>query len=266
MSNFALLDYDGFVCKAFYAAAARGDMEDASKVLKELTDCAIDKACSHFKDDVKVIKVMSGHSYKKDLYPDYKANRKKDPYIGIFREQVLESDNTIVKCDSLEADDVLVLMYEILKFKRHTSVVFSDDKDLRYYCPCHCKININEDVETKDYGNQRFVQMLTGDKEDNIKGIPKVGQKTAEKLLTDDASLEHIAKIYRNNSIDEQEAIKQVVLVTPLCLRFATHLMFYEDVFDALINNYDEKIQDIIMAQLDCIKESFGKVYNGFFD
>ena len=40
-THFALLDYDGFVCKAFFAAMARGEINDAENVLLELTHIAI---------------------------------------------------------------------------------------------------------------------------------------------------------------------------------------------------------------------------------
>ena len=72
-THFALLDYDGFVCKAFFAAMARGEINDAENVLLELTNIAIQKAKDFFEsEDVEVFKFMSGHSWKKDLYPEYK--------------------------------------------------------------------------------------------------------------------------------------------------------------------------------------------------
>lgn len=264
MANYALLDYDGFICKAFYAAAARGDMEDAPEVLKELTDSAIDRACKYFKGDIEVIKVMSGHTYKKDLYPEYKAHRKKDPYIGLFREQTLKNDESILKVDKLEADDIIVMLDDVLAVVGDNTIVFSDDKDLKYYCPVHCKLNITEEVEAKDYEQQFLMQMLTGDKEDNIKGIPKVGQKTAEKLINKDSTIKTVAKIYKEKGIDLDEAIKQVVLVSPLKLDFCFagewHSVF--DMYTKIINQDDDFISDCIEGQLQYISKIFTEVYS----
>ena len=53
--------------------------------LLELTNIAIQKAKDFFEsDDVEVFKFMSGHSWKKDLYPEYKAKRKRNAYIRDF--------------------------------------------------------------------------------------------------------------------------------------------------------------------------------------
>lgn len=263
MAKYALLDYDGFICKAFFAAAARGDMEDAPRVLKELTESAIDRACTYFKDDVEVIKVVSGHTYKKDLYPEYKAHRKRDPYIGLFRELTLNNDDSILKIDNLEADDVLVLLDQALTYQGHRAIVFSDDKDLRYYTICHCKININEKIECENYRQQYLIQMLTGDKEDNIKGVPKVGQKTAEKLIDKDSDIKTVAKIYKSKNIDLDEAIKQVVLVTPI-----THLLCPEAVatysgiiLEKILEEDNNFLTKYIESQIEYISNIFEEVY-----
>ena len=67
---YALLDYDGFVCKAYYSTIARqsDDIEKMFDVLDELTVAARQKAELLSTDGkVLVIKYMSGHTFKKDL-------------------------------------------------------------------------------------------------------------------------------------------------------------------------------------------------------
>jgi len=212
-----LLDYDGYICKAFYASVAReeNEIEDMMNVLDELTKSAQYKLDQIDKNN-RLIKVVSGHTYKKDIYPSYKSKRKRNEDLGMFREYVLtEMSDTLIKIPQLEADDVLIMMYEELD----NAIVFSDDKDLRYYCPNYCKINLTEEIsEQKDYIKKQLEQMLIGDKEDCIDGIPKVGEKTAEKLLDMYGyNLKSVVEVYRDKNISVDECLKNLVLVTPVC-------------------------------------------------
>lgn len=55
--NYAILDYDGYICKSFYAA--HEDLERAIEILDSLTDAALEKAKDYFKsDDIKLIKIL----------------------------------------------------------------------------------------------------------------------------------------------------------------------------------------------------------------
>lgn len=221
MTKYALLDYDGFVCKSFYAALARdGSIEEAYEVLKDLEYCAHSKAVDYFgTKDIKIVKVMSGHSCKKDIYLSYKEHRNKDEFLGVYRTLVKEWENDILIVPQLEADDVLVMMYE-----QHPedSIVFSDDKDLRYYCPLYCKLNVTEDINFNSYYiNNQLEQMLVGDKEDGIAGVPKVGQKTAEKLLDlNGYDIKSVVKIYKDKDISRDECMKNLFLVIPICKQY----------------------------------------------
>ena len=68
---YAILDYDGFICKSFFAA--HRNETQALEILADLTSTALDKAREYFKyNDIKSYLIASGHSWKKDLYSDYK--------------------------------------------------------------------------------------------------------------------------------------------------------------------------------------------------
>jgi 5'-3' exonuclease len=220
-THFALLDYDGFVCKAFFAAMARGEIDNAESVLLELTEIAIQKAKDFFEtEDVEVFKVMSGHSWKKDLYPEYKAKRKRNAYIRDFRDYTLASQPDIFRPERLEADELIILMHDELVDAGKQVIVFSDDKDLKYYSKLHCGINVGQEVEPTLTNNELYVQLLAGDKEDCITGIPKVGKKTAVKLLDNEYTIEKVIQIYKEKEIDLDECIKQLVLTIPMSKQF----------------------------------------------
>lgn len=210
----ALLDYDGFICKSYYACVARDvdDFDDMLDVLNDLESAAINKV----EDLTGVKRVISGHSWKKDIYPSYKLGRKRDENLGAYREYVkfrLEDKLTCVP--QLEADELLVMMYYQ---DPCGNIVFSDDKDLRYYCPAYCKINITEELSFEEnYETLHLAQLLAGDSEDGIVGIPKVGMKTAEKLLdVKGYSLKSVIEIYKEKDIELDECIKNLVLTIPM--------------------------------------------------
>lgn len=220
-THFALLDYDGFVCKAFFAAMARGEIDNAENVLLELTNIAIQKAKDFFgTDDVEVFKFMSGHSWKKDLYPEYKAKRKRNAYIRDFRDYTLASQPDIFRPERLEADELIILMHDELVEAGKQVIVFSDDKDLKYYSKLHCGINVEQEIEPTLSNTELYVQLLAGDKEDCITGIPKVGSKTAVKLLEDEYTIEKVIQIYKEKDISLDECIKQLVLIIPMAKQF----------------------------------------------
>lgn len=270
MTKYTLLDYDGYVCKSLYAAISSGDISEAPRILRELEQSAYDKMFDYFDDrDIEVIKVMSGHSWKKDKYPDYKAKRKKDPRVKEFRNWVLENDKTILKVEPLEADEVLVIMHDCLgNYSCDDCVVFSDDKDLHNVSLLSCKINTDKLIDISYNENKFFCQMLAGDKEDCVTGIPKVGVKTAEKLLQEKGKhdLPTVIQIYKEKGISEEECNKQLNLIDPLKreLVLEEDYMLYDIAGASLLyepEGVEFMIEDLIKSQIEYIRQEVRKVY-----
>lgn len=268
--KYALLDYDGYVCKALYAAISSGDASEAPRILDELTQSAIDKTHKYFDDlPIEVIKVMSGHSWKKDAYPTYKAKRKKDPRVKEFRDWVLETDDTILKVEPFEADEVLVIMHDYLcNYNIEDCIVFSDDKDLHYVTLLNCKINTTEEVDIRYDENKLFCQMLAGDKEDCVDGINKVGMKTADKLLKEkgEYNLENVIQVYKDKNVTEEECNKQLNLINPIKREFFQDedKMLYDIIGAALINREipeRELVDTLIKYQQEYIAKEVHKIY-----
>ena len=268
--KYALLDYDGYVCKSLYAAMSSGDISEAPRILDELTQSAIDRTHKYFDDlPIEVIKVMSGHSWKKDIYPTYKAKRKKDPRVKEFRDWVLETDDTILKVEPFEADEILVIMHDYLaNYDVEDCIVFSDDKDLHYVTLLNCKINTTEEVDIRYDENRLFCQMLAGDKEDCVDGINKVGMKTADRLLKDKGqySLENVIQIYKDKRVSEEECNKQLNLINPIKREFFQDedKMLYDIIGATLINREipeRELLDTLIKYQQEYIAKEVHKIY-----
>lgn len=230
MYDVALLDFDGYICKAYYATISKGstDFDEMLALLEEL----VESAKSKVEEDAIIKYYISGHTYKKDIYPSYKANRKKDPLLGEFREFVkLYYEDKIIK-DNVEADDLIVMDYERYA-KVRNPVVFSDDKDLRYYCKTYCRINLSEEIveqDEKDMEQHRIIQFLTGDREDNVQGIYGIGEKKAviELNKLGGVTIENVIRVYRNTGISIDGCLKNLILISPLYSKFIENY-YYDD-------------------------------------
>lgn len=258
----ALLDYDGYICKSFYAN--KEDMMDfhsAEKILNDLRYAALDKTADYFKCsrvEVILLPIISGHSWKKDLYPSYKRTRKRDEFLGLYRDEISTRKN-VIKIEPLEADELLIVLADYIRtLGDNKYIIFSDDKDLRYYTERYCKINILEEVQEQDpqalIYNQ-LNQMLIGDKEDNINGLPKVGEKTAGKLLSNVGyTFENVIKLYKDKNIDIDMTLRDLLLLIPLSDGYTEDSIYGYDVAAAILNGQNPKEIDVHNALINQVK------------
>lgn len=266
MNRYAILDYDGFICKAFYAAIARDDLDSAGQILDDLTDTAIAKAISYFSDDnIKIILAVSSHSWKRDSFEDYKASRKKNEFLSIFRDTVIDNTNDIIKIKGLEADEIIAILSKYLYENHEDFIVFSDDKDLHYITNRYCKVNIEQEIQEYDelIHNEFYAQLLAGDSEDDIKGIPKVGIKTGMKLLSERGgfNLDNVISIYRDKGLSKYDCYKNIMLVNPLILGYNnTHKELARLILDKS-DISEDALDDVIDAEYTNLMSNMYKIY-----
>lgn len=131
--------------------------------------------------------VLSGKdNFRKKIFPEYKANRKKTPPpAGLdYTYEFLHNQNEfeVMSHDMLEADDLIGLLSSDSTYK---NVICSIDKDLLQLPGYH--FNWKKDtffvVEPEEACRAFYTQVLTGDSTDGFYGIPRVGPKRANKLL-----------------------------------------------------------------------------------
>lgn len=158
-------------------------------------------------------------SYRNEIYPDYKANREPAPeelkrQFGACRQMTEALGVSQFASGRFEADDLIGSIAALMRGQGMRSVIVSRDKDLAQL--------IREGDEYWDYaGDRRFAYeeieeqfgvrpermadflALTGDKVDNIPGVPGVGKKTAAVLLQHFSSID---EIYAR--LDEVAALK----------------------------------------------------------
>jgi len=120
------------------------------------------------------------NNFRYSIYPEYKAHRptEKPFWLEKCRQYLIATFNAEV-IDGQEADDALGIA------QTEDTIICSIDKDLLMIPGQHYNFVKDEFQEvTNDSGMRHFyMQCLTGDRSDNIKGIEKIGPKKAEKIL-----------------------------------------------------------------------------------
>lgn len=123
-------------------------------------------------------------NYRKQIWPDYKANRSspKPSFLGSVIEHAAENHPSVM-CDGYEADDGISMACHERGFKN--VIIVSSDKDFKQlpvelYNTYHWK---RETVSRQQATINLWMQVLTGDNVDNIKGAKGIGVKKAQAIL-----------------------------------------------------------------------------------
>jgi len=120
--------------------------------------------------------------YKEAKTRKYKGNRKhgNKPIIFYALKEYLKQEWKFEYISELEADDLVAV------YANENTMICSPDKDVLYQVKgTHYNYRTADFVETTEVEAEIFLwkQMLMGDPTDGIPGLPKVGPKTADKLL-----------------------------------------------------------------------------------
>ncbi|MFT5504381.1 MAG: DNA polymerase-1 [Gammaproteobacteria bacterium] len=148
-------------------------------------------------------------SERKEIYPEYKANRSVAPaelknQFAICRQWLGHLAISDVSSDSWEADDLIGTLALLHRSDQSTITILSADKDLAQlirpgdlWWPYPLDA-LDYRAVTKKFKlppEQIAEQLaLAGDKVDNIPGIPQVGMRTASNLLKKFGSIENLRK------------------------------------------------------------------------
>src|SRR3954471_11543358 len=157
-----------------------------------------------------VIDTGDASVFRKEIYPEYKSNRKEAPDDFHPQEQrilqiVKDAGVPIFGKRGFEADDLIATIAKKLCDEDYEIFLVSKDKDLRQLlsdCTHMYDVQADEVIDVKKleekvgYGpNEAIeVQTLMGDPIDNVPGIPGVGEKTAAKLVKKYGNVEGILK------------------------------------------------------------------------
>lgn len=207
-----LIDISSFIFRAFYAIRtlhnAKGEPTQAVYgVATMMARLAEEAKPDHL---AVVYDSKEGESFRKTLYPLYKANRSETPPDLIPQFPRIESlieefEIHSYRQNGLEADDLIATLTTEWKKKssNHCVVIVSSDKDLMQLVDP--KVVLWDTMKNAWVGEKEVFEKfqvrpdqirdylaLTGDSSDNIPGVPGVGPKTASTLLAEYSTLSQI--------------------------------------------------------------------------
>jgi DNA polymerase-1 len=166
-----------------------------------------------------VVLDKSEHTFRNELYPDYKAHRPDAPadlvpQFALIRDAVRAFDLPCLEQAGFEADDLIATYVRETCEAGATATIVSSDKDLMqlvndcvvmYDTMKDRRIGPAEVAEKFGVGPDKVieVQALIGDSTDNVPGVPGIGVKTAAQLIGEFGDLETL--LARAGEIKQQK-------------------------------------------------------------
>ena len=165
------------------------------KLLCDARDTAVGVVPTHF----AVIFDYSSETFRKKIYPEYKANRPTPPddlipQFSLIRQATRAFNLPCIEKEGYEADDIIATYASAATRSGAKTTIISSDKDLMqlvnqqvgmYDGMKDRPIGIAEVIEKWGVPPEKMIdlQSLTGDSTDNVPGVPGIGPKTAAQLL-----------------------------------------------------------------------------------
>ena len=254
-----LVDGSSYLYRAFHALPAltnsRGEPTGAVygvvNMLRKLRD-------TYRPEYMAVVFDAKGKTFRDALYADYKANRPPMPaeleaQVEVLQELIRAMGYPVVEIPGVEADDVIGTLARAARERGMEVVVSTGDKDMAQLVTGGVTlVNTMDDtmldraaVQDK-FGvpPERIVDFLalTGDKIDNVPGVPGVGPKTAarwiERYGSLDGVLEHADEIRGKAGERLREVAEQLPLSREL-VRIRTDLDLPMDLEDLRLREPD---------------------------
>ena len=185
-------------------------------------------------------------TFRHEMFLDYKANREETPEairfaVPVIKEFLKAMSIPILEKAGFEADDIIGTLSRRAQKDGFETYMFTPDKDYAQLVDSNTYIlkpgrggSEHELIDSKsilDTWNIKEIKQvidifgLAGDTSDNIPGVPGIGPKTAQKLISDYGSVEEIlkntdklkGKQKENLEVYKEQAILSKKLVTINC-------------------------------------------------
>ena len=195
------VDADIVLYRAAWATEKESQMNAVASAYSILSDIA--DGCN---SDNLVLCLSPKTNFRHAIYPEYKANRKdsaKPKHAEFLRNWLIEESGYSVAMPlNHEADDLMATYSD-----KYGAVIATIDKDLDQVAGDHYNFVRDELYIITEAKAKRllYLQILTGDSTDNIKGLPWVGKAKAKKSL--DAmgyTLRNVKYLYTDKGYDDR--------------------------------------------------------------
>ncbi len=204
-----VVDLSSYLLRAYHAVAPLSSPSGEPTHAVHGTVTMLERLFRERKPHLLSICMDAGRvTFRKDIYPEYKANRPAAP--DDLRVQIKRSEDivrawgvSVLKQEGVEADDLIASAVRRARELSLRVVIVSADKDLMQLVGKDVLMwdTLRNKVFGEEEVKERFgvgpellgdLLALTGDSSDNIPGVPSVGPKTAATLLVEHGSLENI--------------------------------------------------------------------------
>ncbi|MDR1164826.1 MAG: DNA polymerase I [Deltaproteobacteria bacterium] len=208
-----LMDASAYIFRAFFAIRRLNSPDGApTNAIFGFTATLLSLLSTHRPEYLSLVFDPAPPTRRHALYPQYKANRPPaDPdlvsQLAPIRELAALIGARPTIQEGFEADDLIAAYARRFAQEGLNVVIVSGDKD--FYQLLGPRISMrdpdpaNKSALTQEAFRERFptlespqefldVQALMGDSSDNIPGVPKVGEKTALKLIGEYRSLDNL--------------------------------------------------------------------------
>ncbi|EJF85410.1 DNA polymerase I [Bartonella rattimassiliensis] len=263
-----LVDGSGYIFRAYYAlpplkrkkdglpvGAVAGFCNMLWKLLCDARNTAIGIIPTHF----AVIFDYSSDTFRKQIYPQYKANRAVPPedlipQFALIRQATKAFNLPCIEKEGFEADDLIATYAQLATNVGAKTTIISSDKDLMQLVNTHVSlydgmkdkhIGISEVIEKWGVAPERMIdlQALIGDSTDNVPGIPGIGPKIAAQLLNQfgslDLLLQHVTEIRQTKRRENIQAYSEQVKISRKLVKLKTDVPIDSDLDDFILEPQD---------------------------
>ena len=202
-----IVDISSFIFRAFYAIRPL-HAKDGTPVnaVHGVTSMLLKLLADYRPTHLFIARDGKGPSFRKEIFPQYKANRQETPedlipQFNLIKELVEKMQLPNLVLEGFEADDVIGSAATQWKDDFDEIFIASGDKDLMQFVDSNIKMldTMKEKIYDRDgvfekmrVWPEQIVDYLSilGDSSDNIPGMKGIGAKGAAKLLSQYQSLE----------------------------------------------------------------------------
>ncbi|WP_254492657.1 DNA polymerase I [Bartonella sp. B1099] len=263
-----LVDGSGYVFRAYYAlpplkrkkdglpiGAVAGFCNMLWKLLCDARNTATGIVPTHF----AVIFDYSSDTFRKQIYPQYKANRSEPPedlipQFALIRQATKAFNLPCIEKEGFEADDLIATYAQLATKVGAKTTIISSDKDLMQLVNKHVSlydgmkdkhIGVSEVIEKWGVHPEKMIdlQALIGDSTDNIPGIPGIGPKTAAQLLNQfgslDLLLQRVTEIKQIKRRENIQAYSEQVKISRELVKLKTDVPIDSDLDDFILEPQD---------------------------
>ena len=207
--NYILIDASGFIFRAYHALPPLTNHKgEPIGAVMGFINMLMKVQAEHVENPVVVIFDAARHTFRNQIYAEYKAHRPPPPddlipQFLLVREAVRALSLPVIEMPDYEADDIIATYAQAACGLGAKAIIYSSDKDLMQ-CINDC-VQMFDPVKQKPITAKEVfekfgvvpdkvldVLSLIGDTSDNVPGVPSIGPKTAAELIGQFGDLESL--------------------------------------------------------------------------